>query len=244
MATTPKVDSFIDSLRSRILAGEFGDGKLPPFRELVSEYKTSQETMNKAIQALQAEGAVVSRGVKGVFVNTGHIRMPGIVGDFPNYLKSQGLTPKSEFIKKPEIIKPSPEVKDAMKLGEDDLVLCRQRKQGTDTSLFRVTTEYYNMKFINERMLEEIYKDPQFNIVLAIKEDFGKVIQFAEEEVVAHLANKFEQEHLQLVRNNPVIESKSINYTENKKEVILYFHKMLNANHFILTYNHKFDSWE
>ena len=69
MSVTVKVDSLVDTLRARIQSGEFGDEKLPSFRELAEEYNTTQETMNKTIQALQAEGQLISRGTKGVFVN-------------------------------------------------------------------------------------------------------------------------------------------------------------------------------
>jgi len=245
MSTTTKVDTIIDGLRARIQSGEFGQGgRLPSFRKLVEEYETSQETMNKAMQALQAEGLLLSSGAKGVFVNNPRLRVPGIVVDFSEYLKNEGLTPKSEFITKPEIIQPSQEIMKSMKLKKGEMVLCRQRKQGTDRSFFRIATDYYPMHLITDSMLEKAQNDPYFSLILAIKENFDKTIELSQEDLIARLPNTFEQEQLQLVRTNPVIESKSSNFTADKKTCILYYHKVLNANHFILSYNNVIHYWE
>jgi DNA-binding GntR family transcriptional regulator len=246
MSTTTKVDTIIDGLRNRIISGEFGEaGRLPSFRKLVQEYETSQETMNKAMQALQAEGLLLSSGARGVFVNNARIRirMPGVVIDFSEHIKEQGLTPTSELIGKPEIIEPPKEVMKRLKLKKGQQVLCRQRKQGTQRSVLRVTIEYYPMHLITDSMLEQITKDPHYSIILAIRENVGKTIDISQEELVARLPNAFEQEQLQIVRTNPVIEIKSTNVTADEKTPILYYHKVLNANHFILSYNNVIHDW-
>lgn len=244
MSTNTKVDTIIDGLRNRILADEFGEmGKLPSFRKLVKEYETSQETMNKAIQALQAEGFLISSGAKGVFINNLRLRMPGIVIDFSQYLRNQGLNPKSEFIHTPQVIEPPKEVKKQMGLKKDQLVLRRERRQGTDKSLFRIATEYYPMEFITPQILEEINKDPHFSIIIAIKKNFGKTIQYAHEDIIARLPTGFEQEQLQIVRTNPVIESNSCNFAGDKKTPLLYYHKVLNANHFVLSHEYTMNYW-
>lgn len=245
MAANTKVDTIIDGIRSRILSGEFGEeGRLPSFRKLVAEYETSQETMNKAMQALQAEGLLLSAGAKGVYVNNARLRIPGIVVDFSEYLKEQGLSPKSEFLATPEIIQPPQDIMHQMKLKKGQLTLCRQRKQGTDNSIFRLVIEYFPMQFINDEMLEQIKKDPTYNILNAIKKYFNKNIGYTEEELISRLPTTFEQEKLQIVRTNPVIESKRINLTADKKVALLYYHKILNANHFLLTYKYSIDYWK
>jgi GntR family transcriptional regulator len=245
MTTTSKVHTIIDGLRTRISSGEFGqDGRLPSFRKLVLEYNTSQETMNKAMQALQAEGLIISSGAKGVFVNARRIRMPNIVVDFPTYLKEQGFKPSSQFIEKPQVIDPPASIRKAMKLKKGEKVLLRLKKQGTEDALFRVTTEYYPMDLINKEMLDQILEEPHFSIILAIKEHFGVTIQFAEEELIARLPNTEEQKILQIVRTNPIIESTSINYSSNKEKAVVYYKKLLNANHFILSYDYEINYWE
>lgn len=244
MSATTKVDIIIDGIRSRILSGEFGqDGRLPSFRKLVDEYETSQETMNKAMQALQAEGLLLSAGAKGVFVNSSRIRMPGIVVDFAEYLEKQGLKSKSEFIAKPEIITPSLDIQKRLKLKKGQQVLFRQRKQGSEQTPFRIAFEYFPLHLLNETILEEIYKNPGLNVLETIKKTFDKAVGFTQEELIVRLPTSFEQEHLQIVRTNPVIESQRNHLTKDKKTVLLYNKKVLNANHFLLSYDYSADQW-
>lgn len=241
MSALSKVDTIIDSLRNRILSGEFGEGKLPSFRKLVVEYETSQETMNKAMQTLQAEGLLLSAGAKGVFTDVPRIRMPGLVAHFFKYLKEAGFEIKGETLGKPEIIIPSKEISKKLHFSKNVQMLHRKRRQGTTTSYFRLVNGYYPMSLITDDMIEQINKDPYFHIVEAIEKKFGKVTHYVHEEIIARLPTAYEQELLKIVRTNPVIEAKFINYGADKKEVIVYNEMILNANHFLLSYDYKVD---
>ncbi len=240
MSTTSKVGTIADAIRSRILSGEFGqDRRLPSFRNLATEYQTTQETMNKAMQALQAEGVLVSMGSKGVFVNDSRIRMPGLVAQFFNYLEKAGLEPKGEFIERPEVITPSEEIAQIMLLPKNAQVLLRRRRQGTKTLPLRLVNGYYSMAFIDDTMLESLYTDPYYHLIQTIAKKFGKKIECLHEEIVARLPTLEEQKHLKIVRTNPVIDAKFINYTADKKTVVVFNHMILNANHFLLSYDYK-----
>ena len=245
MAVNTKVDIIIDGLRSRILSGEFGDeGRLPSFRKLVSEYETSQETMNKAMQSLQAEGLLLSAGAKGVFVSKPRIRIPGMVsGFYEDILKNEG-TPIGVSIKPPEIITPSKDLAKKMKLSKNDKVLLRTRKQGANGIIFRLAEEYYPMSLITEKMLEQINNDIHFNILVAIKENFGKMSHYTHEEIIARLPTAYEQEHLQIVRTNPIIDTRRTHFTSNRKTVITYNHRIMNANLFLLSFDFPVNYWD
>lgn len=243
MSVTVKVDSLVDTLRARIHSGEFGDEKLPSFRELATEYQTTQETMNKAMQALQAEGALISRGTKGVFVNKQRIRVPGMVANFyEEYLKLD-TDPIQVLITKPRIIQPSKELAKRMQLTQKDKILERVRKQGTKDITFRLVYEYFPMSLITPTMLEEIYNDPHYHIINAIKENFEKTIQHTHEELIARLPTLEEQKELQIVRTNPVIYTELTHFTEDKKLVICCNNKTMNANQFLLTYDYSVNYW-
>lgn len=243
MVTSSKVDTIIDSLRNRILSGNFAEGKMPSFRKLVIEYETSQETMNKAMQTLQAEGLLLSAGAKGVFTNVPRIRMPGLVAHFFNYLEKEGLDAKGETLAGPEIVQPSAEIAKTMKLSKNDSVLYRRRRQGTTLSPFRLVDGYYPMSLITDEMIEQAKKDPYFHIAEAIEKTFGKKIKYLHEDIIARLPTHSEQEELKIVRNNPVIDAKFINYAEDKKTVIVYNHMILNANHILLSYDYQVEHW-
>lgn len=244
MPTTSKVDTIADALKERILSGEFGkDGRLPSFRKLASEYTTTQETMNKTMQALQAEGVLISMGVKGIFVNTQRVRIPGLVAHFSKHLEDSGLKPKEETLKTPEFITPPSEIAKAMLLPKNAQVLLRRRLQGTTAVPLRLVEGYYPAAFITPDMLTKIHNDPHFHIVNAIKKNSGKSILLVHEDVIARLPTAYEQKQLQIVRTNPVLETRLINYTKDKKTVIMYLRMILNANHFLLSFDYEVNHW-
>src|SRR5437588_10857754 len=93
MSPDTKIDSIADTLRQRIVNGDFGTaGRLPSLRLLSEEYGTTHETMNKVIQRLQAEGLLTSLGRAGVFVSKPRTRIPGFTARFDIYLPQQGFT--------------------------------------------------------------------------------------------------------------------------------------------------------
>jgi GntR family transcriptional regulator len=58
-----------ETLRERIAAGEYEDGKLPSTKELRDEFDASYGSVRSAILILKAQGVVVGRQGQGVFVN-------------------------------------------------------------------------------------------------------------------------------------------------------------------------------
>ncbi len=67
----PAYRQVADDLRARIRTGEFAPGaKLPPEQDLVDRYDVSRPTLRKALEALKAEGLLISAQGKGYFVRT------------------------------------------------------------------------------------------------------------------------------------------------------------------------------
>ncbi|HZE87608.1 MAG TPA: GntR family transcriptional regulator [Methylomirabilota bacterium] len=244
MSATSKVETLIDALRTRILAGEFGESKLPSFRTLGKEYKTTQETMNKSMQALQAEGLLVSAGTKGVFVNKPRMRVPAMVANFYQHIQQYDFEAMEELIIKPEVISPATNIAKKMLLGKDEQVLRRMRLQGSTQMPFRLADSYYPMSLITDEMLEQVFNDQHFNIAETIQKKFNKTIKHTHEEVIARLPITFEQEHLKIVRTNPVIDMTVVTFTGNKKKVVMYNHVVFNANLFLFSYDYDIDQWE
>lgn len=56
------------SLRRRIESGEWAGGRLPPERELASEYGVARNTVRKAIEAIAGDGRVVRQIGRGTFL--------------------------------------------------------------------------------------------------------------------------------------------------------------------------------
>jgi DNA-binding FadR family transcriptional regulator len=69
------------SLRRRIEAGEWSGGsRMPPERELAAEYRAARNTVRRAMDLLEANGAVARQVGRGTFVNGGgHPALDAIV---------------------------------------------------------------------------------------------------------------------------------------------------------------------
>lgn len=247
MPQATKVDIIIEGLKIRIQSGEFDDGRLPSFRKLVQEYTTSQETMNKAMQTLQAEGLLVSSGAKGVFVNKSRIRIPGINPNFFKYItdfgENHGFEVIEETISHPEIFTAPGEITKKMGLPRNSKVLRRFRKQGSNQSIFRFAETFYPASLITKKMYEDIKNDPHYPITKNIEKYFKQAIKAVHEDLIVRLPTKFEQEHLQIVRTNPVVDMAVTCYNKEKTQIIMYSHITFNANDFIFMYDYDVAHW-
>lgn len=63
-----KYEMIADTLRHRILAGEYADGKIPSTRDLRQEFGVSYGSVRTAILILKTENLVTGRQGEGVFV--------------------------------------------------------------------------------------------------------------------------------------------------------------------------------
>jgi DNA-binding GntR family transcriptional regulator len=244
MALPSKVEPIIDLLRTRIRSGEFGDKKLPPFHELITEYKTTQETMNKVIQLLQAEGHLISHGAKGIYVNNRRVRVPGMVANFYEDILRSENEPINIYIEKPKIIQASQELAEKMNIPIGTDVLRRYKKQGANQLIFRLVEAYFPISILSDSILKQIFIDPNFHIITAIKKEHKKIISHTHEELFARLPIREEQKLLGVVRGNPIIETHVTHYLEDKKTVMLYTRKIYNANLFLLSFDYSVKYWK
>lgn len=63
-----KYQAIVDTLRDRIAAGEYPDGKLPSTKALREEFDASYGSVRSAILILKATGMVEGRQGQGVYV--------------------------------------------------------------------------------------------------------------------------------------------------------------------------------
>jgi DNA-binding GntR family transcriptional regulator len=245
MPATSKVDNIVDAIRNRILAREFGEeGRLPSFRTLATEYHTTQETMNKTIQALQAEGLIISKGAKGIFTNLSRIRMPAFTPNINDFLKKYVQDPIQKYIEPASVITASDNIAKAMKLPKRTKVLRRYKMLGAGDKVFRIEETFYPKKILTDEIINKTTEDANFMPLALIKKATGYYFKYYNEEIIVRLPTTDEQRLLQIVRTNPVIDIKRRTYTPDKKTVIFYSHFILDANHFLLAYDYELAHWE
>ncbi len=238
-----KVDDITDALRKRILDGEFGTGgRLPSLRMFASQYGTTQETMNKVVQRLQAEGLLSSLGRQGVFVHMPRTRIPGILPRFDLYLRDLGLEPVEINVDKPELVPAPDDVARAFGISVGSPVVHRLRRQGTTTAHYRLAENFYPVSLAGGSILEQMQKDERFDVLLAVKEASGKFVTRVHEDVIARLPNQREQDLLKLVRGAPVLEVLRTNYAEDDT-VVMYNRIIFVASYFVLSYDYSVSHW-
>jgi DNA-binding GntR family transcriptional regulator len=246
MSPDTKVDTLIDELRERVRRGDYGTvGRLPSVRMLAEEFGTTNETMNKVVQSLQAEGVLLSLGRAGVVVHPPFTRGPGLTKNFSKYLENLGLTAVEENIDVPAFVPAPIEVAKAFDIREDTPILHRLRWQGTPTIRYRLAENYYAPDLVDEEVLEHIREDKRYDVLEHIKVKHHKIIKRVHEDVYARLPTSEEQEQLDIVRHTPVIEIKRTSYSAQEvSSVIMYSRIIFVASYFFLSYDYAVPFWE
>jgi DNA-binding GntR family transcriptional regulator len=246
MSPDTKVDALIDELRERVKRGDFGTvGRLPSLRMLAEEFGTTNETMNKVVQRLQAEGVLLSLGRAGVFVHPQLTRVPGLTKRFDKYLEGMGLTAVEKNVGMPAFVPAPIEVAKVFEIPEETPILWRKRRQGTPAIHYRLAENYYAPDLTDEEVLECIREDERYDVLEHIKEKHHKIIKRVHEDVYARLPTSEEQDLLNIVRNTPVIEIQRISYSSQEDgSVIMYSRIIFVASYFFLSYDYSVPFWE
>jgi DNA-binding GntR family transcriptional regulator len=239
-----KVDLITERLRQQILRGDFGtQGRLPSLRMLGEQYGTTRETINKAVQQLQAEGLLISHGTAGIFISS-RTRMPGITARFDLYLSQHGLVPIETDIERPGLVPAPLEVAEALGMIENTPVARRYRRQGTTDTHYRLTENFYPTSLVDEPTLRQMQGDVNFDVLLAIKRAHGKAVKYLHERVIARLPTLQEQALLRIVRSSPVLETHRTSYAYDEGRTPVMFSRIIYvASYFELTYDYVVPYW-
>ena len=204
MAET-RLDDVVDALRERILAGEFGTGRLPTMRELAAHYSASRETVARAIKLLQAEGLLVSSG-RSVYVQS-QTRLPGGVADrLDLLLQQQGLPSEEAVLEGPASIDATGKVARVLQVAEGTPVVHLLRRQGTTTSPYRLVEEFYPISLAGGDILARAQAEQSPDILNAIRKKHGREARRIHEDIITRVPTSREQRQLSIAGTMPVIE--------------------------------------
>ncbi len=239
-----KVDTITEKLRQQILQGDFGTlGRLPSLRMLAEQYSTTRETINKAIQQLQAEGLLISHGTAGIFISS-RTRMPGITARFDLYLRQHGLTPIETDIDKPSLVPASSKVAEVFGIREGTSVVRRYRRQGTTEAHYRLTENFYSNDLVDDMILKRMQDNVNYDVLLAVKEKHGKAVKYIHESIIGRLPTYQEQRLLKIVRNSPVIEAQRTSTADDEQRTVIMFSRIIYvASYFELSYDYIVPYW-
>ncbi|WEA53658.1 GntR family transcriptional regulator [Weissella paramesenteroides] len=155
--------------------------QLPSLTELVTDYKASKITIQKAIAELEKEGFIYQVQGSGTFVRS----MP--TDDYINFNLSNGWT--SDFTKKPtensninvQKISPSWAVAQKLNCAVDTPVFKVQRTKSINNKVFCFETSYYNSKlvpYLNDSIAQQSlfnYIKLAYNITISFTDKYFNV---------------------------------------------------------------------
>lgn len=211
----PPYRQIADHLRAAIDAGELHPGdRLPSEAELTRHYGVARMTARQAIQELRTEGRVVAEHGRGVFV-----RLPAPVrrlasdrfarkhreagrAAFLAEAEKAGVRPAVDQIEVTRA-EPSPEIRERLRLGEDDRVVIRSRRYLADDRPIETAVSFLPLALVEGTPIVE--SDPGPGGIYARLEDAGHLLDHFVEEVTARMPTSDERRRLELPDGVPVL---------------------------------------
>ncbi|HEY7417597.1 MAG TPA: UTRA domain-containing protein [Ktedonobacteraceae bacterium] len=172
------------------------------------------------------------------------MRIPGNTARFDLYLKDQGLIPVETDIVKPSVV-PSPV--EAARVFEREVatpIARSYRRQGTARTPYQLTENFYAPHLVHRTMVEQMQKDMSFDVLLAIKNQYGKKVAYVHETVIGRLPTSKEQDLLHVVHNSPVLEVHRTSYADDERHTPIMFSRIIYvAGYFELSYDYLVPYW-
>lgn len=154
-----RTEEVAEELRARMRAGELQPGeRLPSTKYLAGEYGVSEDTIRHVVKSLKASGDVVSEWGRAVFVReykpfawdiTNFEQGPrpddGACDAWAAGILAQGMTPGEELLHVTEEPGEEPpiEVRKYLRLGGEDLVVCRRRLRTVDGAPHQLSISWF-----------------------------------------------------------------------------------------------------
>lgn len=200
-----------DHILDKILSGDYQvDSLIPKETDLAEKYDVSRPTVRQAIKSLVADGylerkqrvgtRVIRRKIKQEFTQT--------VLSFNEEMKKKGLIPETKVISFSKITPPS-EVKQALKLDENDMVYSLVRLRFGDHNPVVIVTTYLPTKYLPNLMDYDFGKISLYDVL----EEAGYRVSAISRDLEITWADELTSELLNITVNTPLFYFKSIGKT-------------------------------
>lgn len=214
---TPAYLQIADDLRRQIAQGDLQDGdQLPSVRDLIATYGTALGTVRQAVDQLKAEGLVVARQGRGVFVRKPRrltrygskrlMRSTRAADSLPlqNEAESQGFARTSELNEVSSA--PAPvDVASRLRVESNESVVRRIYILGLDGIPTQTAQSYFPHRIADGTLLAQQVKPPGGTHAY-LADNLGLHLESAIEELVGRMPTRQEVAQLHLDPGTPVVE--------------------------------------
>lgn len=214
MAQQSKVDQFVNTLRNKILKGDYGqEGRLPEIGQLATQYGLSRSSAVTGINRLKAEGLIA--GERSFYVKHVERVMTGVLQPFEKALRGQNLTPLAEHIIAPELLMLPDDIAAMFGQPRGLQVVHRLRRQGTSDAAYRLA-EYWYLVSLEQGQIREMQDNPSADIVVKMMRARGYPSHTSHDEITVRFPTHQEMELLSITATTPVVQVLVTTYGPNK----------------------------
>jgi GntR family transcriptional regulator len=188
-------------IMSKIENGQWKAGdKIPSETELLKEYNVSRITVRAAITALVEDGILTRSQGKGTFVASQKSLYEA--NDHIGFTRScllAGKTPATKLLKA-ELVYPDAEIKEFLRLKEDEKVIMMERLRFVDNVPISIEANYYPLSFgflLNENLEGSLFE--------LLENKYHIFIAHSERTLEVYSATDYEAGLLKIKQNTPLL---------------------------------------
>lgn len=200
-------------LLDQIQSGELKPGKpMPSIQRIAARMGVSQMTVRQAVRALCEVGVIYSRQGKGTFISGIKLERDfRQVLSFTEETMGRGSRPSSKALSF-RVQPPSDEVKEALRLGKEELVFCLRRVRYGDSVPMGIECSCLPVQLC-PGLIETF--DPANSLYEELSEHYGIQLMVTDEIVEVGKASADEARLLKIAAGSPVFLFTRVSYLEN-----------------------------
>lgn len=212
-----KYEKIAQDIRNNIMNGKYKiNEQLPLEKEMCEHYNVSRITIKKAVDELVNDGLVIKRRGSGTFVkdlNSTEAKELTMSRQFSGFSEEHKKNSVKSKIIKFEVINPTTEIADKLRITTDDFVYHIIRVRYCNDLPMVVEYTYMPISLIpgvkNDVLEKSIYSYIENSLKLKIKS--------AHRIIRATVPNNIEQDNLEIDKNFPILEVEQVGFLDNGK---------------------------
>lgn len=201
----PLYHQLSEILKEQIQSGEIPAGaKLPSERELMDKYHLSRNTVRQGIEILVRDGFVYQDHGKGNYSIGPFLNIQYRIDTFvehSEFLRRVGSTPSYKNFGTDELVAPE-DVRKALRLGEDDVVVCFTKLFYANNEPAILTLDYLPRKLLGEHYDRTGSGDAYIHMLEAVN---GRMVKFTLSDIVAASTSQEIAQYLNLPPGSPIL---------------------------------------
>lgn len=167
----------------------------------------------------------------------------GIQKNFVHSLRDMNIPCKVENVGIPDAIPIPKDLVEIFKASSSSLIVKRGRLQGVEGTPYRLVTNWYNTRYADNELVEQMRRDDDADMPALMKSKYGVVIEHIEETISTRTSTPDERKLLKLRVPGAVFEIRRINRS-GSGEVVMVSDLVLVARYFKLRYSYDTDHWK